>query len=1082
MMNPSKKMRLSSPGKPAPNCDDEVQDLLAGIDFDDDFFPEYEKENVTQNGQAKVKVSRNSPSWRRCLIQNINNEEKGARLLTLSDTGGNDVPWNCRLEPPWTIMKLEIGDLISIKPSWSDDLHVHRVDKDNGYLITLPDHLMSGTTLMGSLFCRRKGALQELFKGMDADNEIVCYKLCKVTQINSPFLLQMMVGTIIHEILESVLKQKLRTLAEIKKYCQEYISSPAVSYMLYSSDCPREKLSEEVTRFVPKIYSFIDRYVTRSNRSAPTATSKEEYGGTIEDIEDTEENIWLPKMGLKGKVDLTVRVKCGANRQSIPLELKTGKASFSAEHRGQVTLYQMMMEESGRDARSGLLLYLREGMLREVVSSRNEKRDLILLRNELSRYLSRKFTTNYGHNRFLVFPEPVTHRNFCEKCPYNTICCSLLSRDSENVLPDTHPLKKAQKIDHLSQADLDYFFRWCQISYLEDQHAFRNIAVSNIWTDSVEKRMKDRKTIFGLKLKTIQEVSAEQYLHEFVIDPAAKQQVCDWKSNEYVVVSCAPDKWAVATGFTVQVSDTAVSLNLNKKLSEFRSEMLRVDRYESQSMLSYHLTNLGILLEDSERSSRIRDVISRNILPAFADDRTALLKGPEAQNILKTLNEGQRVAIEKSLTCKNYLLIKGLPGTGKTQTISALVRLLVLHGQSVLITAHTHSAVDNLLLRIKPHGVPFLRLGSPSRVHSDIAQYCESVVIDHVSSPEEIAKKLNSFPVVACTCLGAGHVLLAKRQFDVCIVDEATQVIQSALLRPLFSCSKFILIGDPDQLPPVLQSAEAIACGGDRSLFLELDDAQLGSTAKLTVQYRMNKTITKLANQFMYKNELTCGNENVEKQSLDTLDMTMIPKDEVHKKLFMRVLSPHLDLSTILIDTGPVEELNCKGSGDRRKGKMNVNHCEISLILKLVHLLKNLGMRMEEVGIIAPFRIQVDAIKNILKKRFGADHLLEVNTVDQYQGRDKDVIIYSGTKTEMSQLTDTDAGERDSANILNDKRRLNVAITRAKKKLILIADRKCLEKHDPFAELFNYLKGPQLIRVDWALIENIVEEYFVNNC
>lgn len=867
-----------------------------------------------------------------------------------------------------------------------------------------------------------------------------------------------------------MLKQKLRKLVDIKNYCREYIKSPEVNFMLYSSDCTREKLSEEVSRFVPKIFSFIDRYVANGETKSSMATAKDDFPGIIQDIEDTEENIWLPKMGLKGKIDLTVSVQANGKNRTIPLELKTGRASFSAEHKGQVTLYQMMMSESGRDAQSGLLLYLREGVLREVVSTRNEQRDLIMLRNDLVRYLSRESIQKYGENEFLEYPEPISHRNACENCPYNTICTSLLSRDGNKSLPSHHPLVKCQKVDHLSEKDLNYFFKWCQIAYLEDKDALRKVAVSNIWTETEDQRRRNRKTIFGLKLKTIQEKELGEYHHVFEGEMTAGQH--DLKANDYVVVSVADDKWAVVTGFVVSVFDQRVTLNLSKKLSEFRDQKIRIDLYESQSMLSYHLTNLGILLNDSERSSRIRNAISGQMPPSFDDQGSVIWSTKQVQEIMEKLNDGQQNAIKKSLNCQNYLLIKGPPGTGKTQTISSLIRILVMSGQSVLITAHTHSAIDNLLLRIKKHGLSFLRLGSAARSHPEISEYCESNVIAKCHSPEEIADKFNSFPIVAVTCLGAGHALLARRQFDVCIVDEATQVVQTALLRPLFSCKKFILVGDPDQLPPVLQSEEAIQLGGDRSLFLDLDNEHANTTAKLTVQYRMNRTIMKLANQFMYNHELICGNAKVEKQALSSWN-TQVIEDSLERKLLVKLLSPHMDLATMLVDTGPVEELN--QLGDRSKTKVNANHCEIALIVRIIAVLKEaVDIPFSEIGIIAPFRVQVDAIKRVLNSTFGPDHKLEVNTVDQYQGRDKDLIIYSGTRTKSSQ--EADAAQSDSG-ILSDQRRLNVAITRAKKKLILIGDRSCLDAYTPFQMLFTFFKGPQVFELDKKYLKGLLEEY-----
>lgn len=175
MSQPYKKIRLSSPEMI--HNDVAIRNLLADIDFEDDLWPEVDvKENISANKQQKQQqssgTSAHPSTWRRCIIQSIERSDKFALLLQLADANGGPCV-SCRLESPWTMIELQVGELISIKPVWCDSKRMLRVDKDHGYLITLPDHLLSGTTMMGSLFCRRKGALQELFKGMDADNEIV---------------------------------------------------------------------------------------------------------------------------------------------------------------------------------------------------------------------------------------------------------------------------------------------------------------------------------------------------------------------------------------------------------------------------------------------------------------------------------------------------------------------------------------------------------------------------------------------------------------------------------------------------------------------------------------------------------------------------------------------------------------------------------------------------------------------------------------------------------------------------------------------------------------------------------------------
>lgn len=182
----------------------------------------------------------------------------------------------------------------------------------------------------------------------------------------------------------------------------------------------------------------------------------------------------------------------------MPLELKTGRASFSAEHTGQLIIYQMMMSELGESVESGLLLYLREGVMREVKGSHTERRDLLLLRNEISYYLSKQFETyeNIGRKSILnesngakssddlmtelmrvshipELPEPIHRRNVCASCPYNILCSVYLNQDTKTLseLDANHPLRDiAQLVTvHLKDAHIGYFCRWVGLMSLEDQ-------------------------------------------------------------------------------------------------------------------------------------------------------------------------------------------------------------------------------------------------------------------------------------------------------------------------------------------------------------------------------------------------------------------------------------------------------------------------------------------------------------------------------------------------------------------------------------------------------------------------------------
>lgn len=423
--------------------------------------------------------------------------------------------------------------------------------------------------------------------------------------------------------------------------------------------------------------------------------------------------------------------------------------------------------------------------------------------------------------------------------------------------------------------------------------------------------------------------------------------------------------------------------------------------------------------------------------------------------ILSKLNSMQRKAVVKAVTCQNYCLIKGYAGAGKSQTLVAFVRVLMALKKTILITSHTNSAVDNLLMRIKDFGFKFMRIGSISRVHADLRKYHESVLIKDCKSVDDLEEIYNECSIIGVTCLGSGHPLLSRRKFDYCLVDEATQIFQPTIIRPLFSAEKFVLVGDPQQLSPLVRNAECRQSGGDESLFERLDHPE--STFILGLQYRMNRVITKLANNLTYGGELKCANETIEKSSMHIPDLKKFNISIENEKWMSKILSTHIDQSCILVDTGNVQQqsmnflkaLTTDVKLSEEKSVNYMNSCEAAIVLHLVKTLIQCGISEESIGVIAPYRSQVDLLKKSLK----IFSRVEVNTIDQYQGRDKDIIFYSCT-----QLPTTGGSDKASTNdveILEDRKRLTVAITRAKHKLIIIGDVVCLDRFTPFHDLFS---------------------------
>lgn len=314
----------------------------------------------------------------------------------------------CMVQGFWMHSKLCIGDTIHIMAVKSGDTWL--VNNSAGYLVFEPDLLVSSTSIVNSVFCKRRSVFKEQFRGFDPTNKF------------------MIVGQMVHGLLQDSLRLKLFQPATIKKLALDILKQPVWVRQIYESGESMSFITEEFLNYVPKVVEFIEVYVKQSKAS----TKKGNWKGRITAIEDIEENIWCPELGIKGKVDVSVR----SQDTVIPLEVKTGRVNVSIEHRGQVLLYIMLMNKLGYKVSSGLLLYLKEGVLKEIPPSQAEKRDLIILRNELAYFLSRNpkvVKTEQG--QYLEppeVPEGIDHPS-CSKCPYNSVCMAYSKYCKEDI-------------------------------------------------------------------------------------------------------------------------------------------------------------------------------------------------------------------------------------------------------------------------------------------------------------------------------------------------------------------------------------------------------------------------------------------------------------------------------------------------------------------------------------------------------------------------------------------------------------------------------------------------------------------------
>ncbi|WP_027339459.1 IGHMBP2 family helicase [Halonatronum saccharophilum] len=560
------------------------------------------------------------------------------------------------------------------------------------------------------------------------------------------------------------------------------------------------------------------------------------------------------------------------------------------------------------------------------------------------------------------------------------------------------------------------------------------------------------------------------------------------------------------TGTVVEKTKRSITVAFDKKTPNFLSgKGLRLDLYINDITFQRMLEALSILKRGKGRLKELRSKL-------LGFDKASFNSLPSVDFSNKDLNKSQKEAVRSSLAAKDFFLIHGPPGTGKTMTSIEVLEQLVKRGEKVLATADSNTAVDNLLERLIKRGIKVIRIGHPIRVSEMLRgktldymvekepKYKEAIKLrekayklveeqksfvhpsgrwrrglsneqikklakagkssrgispkkikemgqwlflqDEIDSlfkdidrleEEAVNSLIDRADVVCTTNSTAGSEVLAKKQFDTLLVDEATQATEPSVLIPLVKANKFILAGDHKQLPPTILNREAQEKGLSLSLFERLLKVHgVKIKAILNTQYRMNKDIMDFVSEEFYKGQLLV-NKEIEDISLNDFDLSLSsgrsPAEEAIK----------IEESVIYFDTVGMRSLEESKDGS----KSYSNRIEAQLTLEVaVHSLSS-GIDQKSLGIITPYKDQVDRIKKLLKY-----DKVEVNTVDAFQGREKEIIILSLVRS----------NKEGNIGFLRDIRRLNVSLSRAKRKLVIIGDSSTVSTHPIYERLIDYVK------------------------
>lgn len=434
------------------------------------------------------------------------------------------------------------------------------------------------------------------------------------------------------------------------------------------------------------------------------------------------------------------------------------------------------------------------------------------------------------------------------------------------------------------------------------------------------------------------------------------------------------------------------------------------------------------------------------------------------------LNTTQEEAVNMVLRAKDVAIVHGPPGTGKTTTLVEAIRETLMRENQVLVCAQSNMAVDWISEKLVDRGINVLRIGNPSRVndkmlsftyerrfeaHPDYTQLwaIRKAIRDlrghRKRGDEKFHQKLESLKsrateleirinsdlfgearVIASTLVSSANRLLDGQKFGTLFIDEAAQALEAACWIPMRRVSRVVLAGDHCQLPPTVKSIAALKAGLGKTLMERIVEIHPEAVTLLRMQYRMNDDIMRFSSNYFYDGKVESAPE-VKYRSILDLDTPIEWKD------------------TSLLD----EKEQFVGESF---GRINKAEAELTLDT-LQHYFERIGKQrlLDEridVGIISPYRAQVQYLRRLLMKREYFKpfrRLISVNTVDGFQGQERDVII-------ISLVRSNDEGQ---IGFLRDLRRMNVAITRARMKLIILGDKQTMTQHPFYRQLWQYINA-----------------------
>lgn len=825
-------------------------------------------------------------------------------------------------------------------------------------------------------------------------------------------------------------------------------------------DTSAEAMRTEVTPHLESLAGWFNKQ-RATLWDLPTEGASEDDADPGENMVRAETFLLAPEIGLRGRLDLLWQQ--GGRRRL--LELKTGGASGTlprSAHKWQVQGYHALLtvrRESRMKKALATLLY--SGTPQEA-----QDFGIPFTVRQLQAVNATRNTLVLSHATGVPPAPPGARR--CTKCAMQDQCSQVsalldwqppellepehVDEGSENTTGIVQERKQRESLplSTLALEDREFFATYYRLLQREGYEIEKQQAL--LWQTSVEERVARGSAINALTpLGDPISTGQGEWRQTFRCTNTSELR----EGDEVLLSDGDPVTGEVVTGTILNVSSELVSV----WTPELIARPMLLDRYDTSIV---HVRTIQNLLRWLQADARLRGLASGTLRPTFSQQRTE----PRPD-----FNDEQNLALTRALQMRDYLLIHGPPGTGKTSVIAEIVKRLCQQGQRVLLAGITNQAVDNMLIRLEREGFhDYLRLGHERSV-SDAVHPHLLQVLSGPQTPEgtpwasaEIRELLRRSPVVASTTAtwssdkytpslpGERHEEALLR-FDVALIDEAGQLTIPAILGALRFARRFILVGDERQLPPLVLNREAGAQGLADSLFGRLKRMDemyisehkqaISACVPLRVQYRMHEVISTFASRTFYRGSLR-AHYSVARRRLHLLKA--LPGNTPESAAVLQALRADL----------PMVFLDVYTQADQALVKMS--NAEARVVREIISGLLARGLSADEIGVIAPYRAQVANLRRHLFSDDTAsgwsalplDTPLSIDTVDRFQGGERSVIIISfATST-------TPPAESQLREHLTNPHRLNVALTRAQRKLILVGNAGALGEMTLFKRMLAY--------------------------